>query len=279
MKTIAITGASGYVGSKILSYFKNEGFRTINLGRKKVEGHENRTYSLNEPVSPKIFEAVDVLIHCAYDFRPLDWPTLKKTNVDGTMELFKKASEAGVSKLIFISSISAFEGCQSLYGRAKLEAENEVLKLGAFVIRPGLVWGEKPGGMVGTLTNVVKKLKWIPVVGSKKQMYTCHEQDLASLIHTLIVKGNSIRKPIIAAAETPLYFRDIIKRLGEKVGQSIFTIPVPWRPLWLLLRTLEFSGRSFGFRSDSLISLMNPDPRPNFETQKDLGQAFRPFGV
>jgi hypothetical protein len=65
----------------------------------------------------------------------------------------RPVSDAGVRRLVFISTISAFDGCRSFYGKGKLEVERITHSLGGWVIRPGLLYGEKPGGMLGRLVG------------------------------------------------------------------------------------------------------------------------------
>ena len=84
-------------------------------------------------------------------------------NVEGSRKILEAAREAKTPKIIFISSISAFDGCRSLYGRAKLEIEKIALDCGALVIRPGLVYGEGAGGMFGKLVAQMKKSSVIPL--------------------------------------------------------------------------------------------------------------------
>ena len=79
---------------------------------------------------------MSALVHCAYDFKPLRWDEIRAVNVEGARKLFPAARAAGVEKIICISSISAYDGCRSLYGKAKLEIEKIALDNGALVIRP-----------------------------------------------------------------------------------------------------------------------------------------------
>ncbi len=85
-------------------------------------------FQLGSKIDPGFFQGADALIHCAWDMRATGWDEIHKTNVLGSIRLFEAAANEGVGKLTFISSISAFEGCQSMYGQAKLEVEEAVFK-------------------------------------------------------------------------------------------------------------------------------------------------------
>ena len=78
-------------------------------------------------------------------------------NVAGTEKLLAAARRDGISKIVVISSISAFEGCKSVYGKAKLAIEKLAIDFGAIVVRPGLVFSENGGAMFGSLVAQVEK--------------------------------------------------------------------------------------------------------------------------
>ena len=126
-------------------------------------------------------------MHCAYDFKPLRREEIRAVNVKGSRKLFQAARAADVGKIICISSISAYDGCCSLYGRAKLEIEKIALENGALVIRPGLVYGSGPGGMFGKLTTQVRKSSVIPMIGDGSQIqFLVHNGDLCAFIMNAI---------------------------------------------------------------------------------------------
>ena len=155
MKTL-VTGASGFVGSAVLRKLldvqrdcrvllrKNNDRRNIHgLHVEIVEGDLKDTESLKNSVKD-----CKRLFHVAADYRlwipnPND---MYKINVEGTVNLFRAAIEAGVEKIVYTSSVAALglttdgspaneETPVSLedkighYKRSKYIAEQEVLKL------------------------------------------------------------------------------------------------------------------------------------------------------
>ena len=153
----AITGSNGYVGGCIKEHLRANGWEILELTRQPKPNSHSIPFQLGAEISPQAFTGVSALVHCAYDFRPLRWNEIQAVNVDGTRKLFQAARAAGLQKIAVISTISAYEGCRSLYGRAKLEIEKITLDHGALAIRPGLVYGDKPGGMFGKLAGQVRK--------------------------------------------------------------------------------------------------------------------------
>jgi nucleoside-diphosphate-sugar epimerase len=278
---IALTGSNGYVGRAIKSFLIQRGHEVIELRRvREGETAEANTvpYSLGDTPNDPLLANCSALIHCAYDFSPLTWDEIHTINVSGTEKLFSAAHSHGISKLILISSISAFDGCASFYGRAKLEMEKVALMCSGTSIRPGLVWGDAPGGMVGTLDNLIAKLPVVPEIGGGQEMYLVHQDDLANLIQNVLnAQASGRRAPLLACNSVSMNFRRILRALAKKRGVRRIFLPIPWQCAWFGLKTLEFLGIRLKIKSDSLISLMNPNSAPVFEMPDELKVEFRPF--
>ena len=180
---VAVTGANGFVGSRIADFLRKKGCEVYEIGRHPSSEIKNSKYfiyhSLGKGIDQDKLKNIDVLVHCAYDFSLTSWEDIKKINVNGSVKLLESAKKAKLKKIIFISTVSAFEGCTSMYGKAKLTVEKEAKKIAAFIVRPGLVFGKNAGGMVGSLNKIISASKFAPLVGSGKQMlYLCHNKDL-----------------------------------------------------------------------------------------------------
>ena len=134
----ALTGANGYLGSRVVRRFRSGGWEVVEMAR---SGPSATRYSLDAPPPPEALENVDALIHCAYDFRTSTSSAFQDTNVDGSVRLLKAAREKGVKTIVFISSMAAYDGCKSHYGSGKLAVEREATKLDAVIVRPRLEIG------------------------------------------------------------------------------------------------------------------------------------------
>ena len=277
----AITGSNGYVGGCLRAYLASHGWDILELTRQPKSGTRGVIFQLGADVPPASLAGVQALVHCAYDFKPLSWAEIKAVNVAGTQKLMLAARAAGVESIICISSISAYSGCRSRYGQAKLDIEHAALDQGAFILRPGLVYGPGPGGMFGKLADQVRKSSVIPMIGDGSQIqYLVHHEDLSKFVAQVLSTGVPGSARLLTAAHPqPWPFKQLLQEIAHALAKKVAFIPLPWRLVWAGLKTAETLGLRLNFRSDSLVSLMYQNPRPDFALNASAGLDCRAFDI
>lgn len=251
MRTAAVTGARGYVGSCVAAALRASGWQVREPTRSEA--------SLEQGSQPGTFDGVDLAVHCAWSFAARGHGEMTQVNVAGSTRLLDQAAAAGVRHQIWISSLSAFPGCRSIYGQAKLAVEEYALALGGVVVRPGLVWGPNARGLLGALDRAARRLPVIPVLDGK--VYLAHADDLGALIAHLGL-AETPAGPVIAAARTPMSMAAILRALAARAGRTTSVVPLPWQLVWGALRGVELVGLRPPFRSDSVIGLVGADRDP-----------------
>jgi nucleoside-diphosphate-sugar epimerase len=273
-----LTGASGYLGGMIARKLAANGWDVVGLSRNPKAGEV--AFKLGDKVAPETLAGYDALIHCAYDFGQVAWADIEAVNVHGSANLFRTAIEAKIPRMLLISTISAFDGCKSNYGRAKLAIEKHARAAGACVIRPGLIYGAQPGAMFGRLVSQAKASSLMPMPGDGRQMmYTVHQDDLTDAIFKGLMASPVPEAPITVANSEPVAFRDIMARIGQRFGRKVTIVPLPWKLMWLGLRGAEIAKLPLGLRSDSLVSLVNQDTAPVLNAEALLGVHCRAFSL
>ena len=274
-----VTGATGYLGSRVKAALERSGWRVVSLSRNPPAGSGGVRFRLGDEVVGASLAGATALVHCAYDFKEVSWARIRAVNVQGSEKLFRSARQANIKNLVYVSTISAFEGCRSLYGKAKLESEAVAHACGAVVLRPGLIFGEPSAGMFDRLVRQVQHSRVLPLFNGGSQLqYLVHDEDLSNIIAWcaagVFVPLNSA---ITVAHEQPWTFRQILEEIARACGKRISFLPLPWRLFWAGLKFGELCHLPLSFRSDSLLSLMYQNPTPSFDAQRKLGISCRPF--
>lgn len=255
---IILTGAHGYLGTLLTEAIAQKGWKCI----ASLTASDGKKWRLPNRLHQECFSSVDALIHCAWDMKSLSKQEAHEINVEGSRILFQQAQEAGIKKIIFISSLSAYEGCCSHYGQAKLAVEKNVLAVGGIVIRPGLIYGEKAGGMIGKLVKLIKKLPLLLLPCASTKQYFIQEQKLVLFILRCILED--IPSGVYSLGEEPQTMKAIIRTLAESQGCNPLIIPIHWRIVWAGLRLAEMIKLPLPVHSDNLIGLAKSNPHPNF---------------
>lgn len=141
MSLLAITGATGFVGSAVLDAARAEGHAVRALARRDQPAREGVTWvrgDLNDAAAlAALVQGADAVIHVAGLTNTPDPAAFESANVTGTANVLAAMRAAGVKRLVFVSSLAARMPGLSLYGASKAKAE-------ALVEGSGLDWTRAP---------------------------------------------------------------------------------------------------------------------------------------
>lgn len=265
---IGVTGGLGYVGSRLADACEQRGAEVVRLGHDDLP--------LEGPLDRGRLEGLDAIVHAAWDFRPRAYADYRRINVDGSVHLLETAAAAGVERIAFISTLSAYSGCRSMYGEAKLTVEARAIELGGVVVRPGLVWGSPGGSLYERIAQAASRWSVLPVfTGKRQRLHMAHEHDLASFVADAVLDDRPPQGIVAAANVEPLTLASVLDRITAAKGRRVHIVRIPWRLAWAGLRMLELAGLAPPFRSDSVVSLVGLDRDPFGPEGPPTG--FRPF--
>src|SRR4051794_30325375 len=100
--TAAVTGANGYLGSRVASRLTESGWNVRELTSTPATP-DQVSFTLLEGVEAGGLKGADALVHCAYDFRPRRWEDIDRANVLGTERLLAEARSSGIDSIVQIS--------------------------------------------------------------------------------------------------------------------------------------------------------------------------------
>jgi nucleoside-diphosphate-sugar epimerase len=257
---IAVTGANGYLGGRILSHLRAAGQEVVALVRRPQELQSPaRPYAMGEPLAAGVLDGVQAVVHAAWDLSARG-KRVHAVNVEGSLPLLEGLA-ARDGRLLAVSSLAAFDGARSDYGRAKLALERAALERGGLVVRPGLVFGVGAGGLFGQMVRSVSGRGLVPLVGGSQRLFVTHDERLCELAAALLRDAAaSPSAPVFAAHEQPTTLRAIAHELAEARGSGLRTLPLPAGPVYAAVRAGEALHLPLPFRSDSVRSLTNPAP-------------------
>jgi nucleoside-diphosphate-sugar epimerase len=279
-RVAAVTGASGYLGSRISAALEANGWRVLRLVRTPNAADPGaRHYDIRGPIASDLLDSARLVVHAAYDFSVTSRTDIWATNVEGTRRLLAAAKEAGVRRTIVLSSMSAYEGTGQLYGQAKLAIEAATFAFGGCVVRPGLVYGDHPGGMGGALLKATR-LPVVPLVAGNAHQFLVHEGDLVTAIAAIADADTVPSVPIGIAQPSAVSFRDLLTAIAAQDGRECRFFPVPWRIAYWSLRIAQALRVPLPVRADSLLGLVRPATSvPNPDVLKRLGVTLRVLGA
>ena len=229
---LAITGATGFVGGRLLIAARDAGHGVRAITRRPMpprDGVEWVEGSLEDAGAlDRLCEGANAIIHVAGVINARDYAGFEAGNVAGTAAILAAARSAGVPRFIHVSSLAAREPELSRYGASK--AKSEVLvKTGGIpfaIVRPPAVYGPGDRETLELFKMAKRGLIALPPAG---RLSLLHADDLARLLIALAARNDSAAhmfEPDDGHAGGYSH-REFAALLGHAVKRRAFAAPVP----------------------------------------------------
>jgi nucleoside-diphosphate-sugar epimerase len=179
-----------------------------------------------------------------------------RTNVESTALIARLCAQAGIARLVFMSSIaarsSAEGGPQNDYGRSKREAESGLQRELATavtdwcVMRPPLVYGPGNPGNMGRLLKLVDSGIPLPFASIRNTRSFMFIGNLVDAIITVLRHPGRIRDVFELGDGTELSTPALITALAKRIGRSPRLFPIPVPMLRYVARVADLFGAATG---------------------------------
>lgn len=260
MTTVAISGASGFLGRHLCKHFVERGWRVRALlrdpGRFPSRRPEIGLYACDLPdrIDESALVGADAMIHCAYSTRPSSCAEARRVNELGTRRVYEASRRSRVGKFVFLSSTSAHEQALSYYGRSKLDLERAIDLGRDLVFRAGLIIGPGEGSLFHRMVDSLRRTGLVPVFdGGRQILQTIYVADLCQGIERAIVSSFSGRYVVAEREGLPL--REFFRLVAERLGIRCRFVSLPAAPTLLALRILERIGASLPISSENVLGV------------------------
>jgi uncharacterized protein YbjT (DUF2867 family) len=193
---LAITGATGFVGQALLERASAAGLQVRALARKPQaprEGVEWVSGDLgNASALARLANGAEAVIHVAGVVNAPDAAAFEQGNVTGTLNVIAAAKDAGVPRLVHVSSLAAREPKLSAYGASKARSEKLVMASGLdwTIVRPPGIYGPRDVDYF----EMFRMARWgvLPVPPRDGRSSLIHVDDLARLLLALVPGGEGV---------------------------------------------------------------------------------------
>jgi nucleoside-diphosphate-sugar epimerase len=265
----AISGGAGFLGLHLARRLVADGHRVrsldlVSLEEPELEVQELRGDIRDETAARELVDGARILVHAAAAL-PIRGgrDEIRSVNVDGTLTLLSAAAEAGVRRVVFISSTAVYgvpekhpiEEDDPLhgvghYGESKIEAENVCRAfrrrgLDCVIVRPKTFIGPERLGVFEILFDWIREGRRIYVLGDGSNRYQLLAvDDLVDAIVRSASKRAAGGATINVGAKEFGTVRSDLQALIDHAGSSSRVTPVPVRAAELALRGLELARLS-----------------------------------
>jgi nucleoside-diphosphate-sugar epimerase len=268
---VAVSGGAGFLGLHLARRLLRDGagVRSLDLAPLDDAGLEAEVDELRGDVRDpaavrRLVAGADVVVHAAAAL-PIQASreSIRSANVDGTANVLAAALEAGVRRVVFVSSTAVYGVPErhpireddplvgvGAYGESKIEAEAVCRAFAArgletVLVRPKTFVGPERLGVFEILFDWVREGRRIYTLGSGENRYQllAVEDLVDAIVRSFEAPGAAGEALNVGAAEFATVNEDLGALIAHAGSASRLT-PVPVRPAELALRALELARLS-----------------------------------
>jgi nucleoside-diphosphate-sugar epimerase len=270
-----VTGGTGFIGSRVVERLRARGDEVVVLARRpeKAEGLDAEVVEGDLTDAEAIrrgMEGCQAVFHIAADYRvgmdPSKQEKMRDTNVRGTERVLDAAADAGVDKIVYVSTINAFgntngqvvdesyrrdeaDGYVSTYDETKylahrLAEERAAQGAPVVIVQPGSVYGPGDHALVGQMIDQASKGKMPAKAFPELGLNMVHVDDVADGIILAYEKGEPGESYVLGGEITTQ--GELIDKAAQIGGKKPPGMTVPPVVLKAMIPVGRFVGPPMG---------------------------------
>jgi len=254
MKKVLVIGANSYIGKKFNEYVKNN---------KEQELQVDMVTASDRGWTKVDFAGYDSILHLAAIVHKKEKKYMKplydEINHKLAVEAAKKAKESQVGQYIFMSTAAVFGNRTSCitkdtipdpvtyYGKSKLAAENDIIKLKdkdfkVAIVRPPMVYGEGCKGNYARLEKLARFMPIFPEYHNKRSVV--HIENLSGFLCDIIMLG--MEGAFHPQDKKYLNTCEEIYKIRRKLKKKTLLIRMPKEIISLLIKHVNVVNKMLG---------------------------------
>ena len=258
MSKILVTGATGFVGKRLVPALISAGHEVRCAVSKKVDWLNAEQVVVNkledDPDWSDALVDVDVVIHLAARVHVMNETSASamddycKINSIATRNLANQAAQHNVKRFVFLSSIKvngeftlkntpfteeSIAQPEDPYGQSKLYAEqylqaiSQNTGLEVVIIRPPLIYGPEVKANFLKMLHLIRKGLPLPFGRVKNSRSLVYIENLISALCTVATHPNAANQTYLVADDDSLSLTQMMSTIGKAMGKRSRLIPVP----------------------------------------------------
>lgn len=263
---VLVTGATGFVGRALLAQLRTQAQFNV-----RAAVRQPATDRLGGKVTQVLvgdlggdtdwraaLKGIDAVVHLAARVHIVhehaDDPLLafRQVNVAGSVHLAQMAAQAGVKRLVYMSSVKVHGEATALgqpfvetsptqpygpYGISKLETEQglqavaQATGLELTILRPPLVYGPGARANFAALAGAVSRSLPLPLGAIYNRRSLVGVDNLAHLITTCLVHPAAANQAFMASDGEDMSTTHLVQRMAQAMERTAYLLPIP---VWML---------------------------------------------